>query len=202
MVPVNGASTGPFYAATTELTWDLYDAFIFNLDTDSGRARRVRCDHRPRKPYVLVDQLGTPGTPPRSPKAAEQLVAWRGRRRAYPDPDRDRDPAPAQDEWDRGWATSPTAGSRRTRSTRPTTSARSRPMPTGSTTSGATWRVCGHRGRRLRGGRGFLYRSRRGCGPMPQAVHHRLEHRRSPGPKSVWWLASNDWVGVRVVCDP
>ena len=36
MLPVNGAPSGGFYACSTEVTWDLYDAFIFNLDTDAG----------------------------------------------------------------------------------------------------------------------------------------------------------------------
>ncbi|MCP4835236.1 MAG: hypothetical protein GY895_10790, partial [Phycisphaera sp.] len=38
MRPISPDVGDPFYVATTEATWDLYDAFIFNLDTDAGES--------------------------------------------------------------------------------------------------------------------------------------------------------------------
>ena len=80
MVPVNGAPGGGFYAADTEVTWDLYDAFIFNLDTDAGKSTSESdAVTRPSKPYILVDRgYGHAGFAALSisPKAAEQVVEW------------------------------------------------------------------------------------------------------------------------------
>ena len=40
-----------FYVATTEATWDLYDAFIFNLDTDAGESTEQYNDEK--KAYLI-----------------------------------------------------------------------------------------------------------------------------------------------------
>ena len=71
---------GAVYVATTEATWDLYDAFIFNLDTDAGESTpESDAVTRPSKPYVLADRgygHANFAALSVSPRAAEQFVEW------------------------------------------------------------------------------------------------------------------------------
>ena len=137
-----------FYVATTEATWDLYDAFIFNLDTDAGESTPEASDGvtRPSKPYVLADRgYGHAGYALLSASpAAVQAVSSSGC--ASRPGGSIRVPTEAEMQFlARGRAASPTrmrgsrpGGSRRTRSTRRRRSVRSRSMRTDCTTSGAT----------------------------------------------------------------
>ena len=74
------APDGTVYVATTEATWDLYDAFIFNLDTDAGESTpESDAVTRPSKPYVLADRgygHANFAALSVSPRAAEQFVEW------------------------------------------------------------------------------------------------------------------------------
>ena len=80
MRPIVPESGAPFYAATTEATWDLYDAFIFNLDTDAGESTEASdAVTRPSKPYVLADRgygHAGYGLLSASPAAVERFVEW------------------------------------------------------------------------------------------------------------------------------
>lgn len=49
---VDGETVAPFYMATTELTWDLYDVFLYKLD-EGGANAAADAVSRPSKPYVL-----------------------------------------------------------------------------------------------------------------------------------------------------
>ena len=211
MVPVNGASTGPFYAATTELTWDLYDAFIFNLDTDSGESTpESDAITRPSKPYVLVDRgYGHAGYAALSisPKAAEQLVAWlrakTGRNFRIPTEIETRhllETSGIEDAEGRlahGWFeenaeyTTHDVGA----------------LPADANGLHDLWGnvseyAVTEDGDYVVVGGSFIdpvedvdlaYRK-------PFTTDWNIDDPQVP--KSIWWLASNDWVGVRVVCDP
>lgn len=55
---------GPFWVAKTEVTWDLYDVFVYGLDKTSEPASDADAVSRPTKPYVLPgEQFGHAGMP-------------------------------------------------------------------------------------------------------------------------------------------
>jgi formylglycine-generating enzyme required for sulfatase activity len=69
---------GPFWIAKTEVTWDLYDVFVYGLDhpAGSGDADAVA---RPTKPYVLPgEQFGHEGMPAlgMTYHAAQAFARW------------------------------------------------------------------------------------------------------------------------------
>ena len=55
----------PFYLATTETTWDLYDSFVFRLDEEGSRSDKGQdAVTRPSKPYIPPDRgFGHSGYP-------------------------------------------------------------------------------------------------------------------------------------------
>ena len=70
----------PFYAARLELSWELFDAFLYHLDQKAG-ASTADSDAvtRPTKPYVAVDRgYGHQGWPAisMSSKGAVQFCEW------------------------------------------------------------------------------------------------------------------------------
>ncbi len=80
-VPVPGCDgTKPFFMATAEVPWELFDAFIYQLDRKNG-ASTPESDAvvRPTKPYVSVDRgFGHQGWPAisMSSKGAVQFCEW------------------------------------------------------------------------------------------------------------------------------
>ena len=80
-VPVPGCDgTKPFFIATAEVPWELFDAFIYQLDKKNG-ASTPESDAvvRPTKPYVSVDRgFGHQGWPAisMSSKGAVQFCEW------------------------------------------------------------------------------------------------------------------------------
>jgi formylglycine-generating enzyme required for sulfatase activity len=78
-----GATDGvaPFWMMKTEVTWDLYDVYLLELDKPDTTARGRAADAvaRPSKPYVLPgDAFGHRGYPAigMSLHAARQFAAW------------------------------------------------------------------------------------------------------------------------------
>jgi len=75
-------AVGPFWMMKSEVTWDLYDVFVFELDksSDSTQAgRTVNAVSRPSKPYVLPgDSFGHAGYPAigMSLHAAREFARW------------------------------------------------------------------------------------------------------------------------------
>jgi formylglycine-generating enzyme required for sulfatase activity len=77
MIPVNArwvpmigdrglqTASGPFWIAKTELTWDLYDTFVFGLDQpEAPDESGVDAITRPSKPYIAMDRgFGKAGYP-------------------------------------------------------------------------------------------------------------------------------------------
>ena len=85
MMPVPGCGeVKPFFAARVEVPWELFDAFIYQLDQKSG-ASTPESDAvtRPTKPYVAVDRgYGHQGWPAisMSSKGAVQFCEWLSRK--------------------------------------------------------------------------------------------------------------------------
>ncbi len=80
----------PFYIATTEVTWDLYDLFVFGLSEEDPELTGKGADAvtRPSKPYIPPDRgFGHAGYPAISmtSKGAADFCAWLSTRtgRAY-----------------------------------------------------------------------------------------------------------------------
>ncbi|MFO0963367.1 MAG: SUMF1/EgtB/PvdO family nonheme iron enzyme [Phycisphaerales bacterium] len=81
LVPVPGCDgTKPFFMATTEVPWELFDAFIYHLDKKAGASTPATdAVTRPTKPYVSVDRgFGHQGWPAisMSAKGAVQFCEW------------------------------------------------------------------------------------------------------------------------------
>lgn len=82
--PASGAKTKvdvqPFLVATSETTWDMYDAFVFAMDRASD-AEKDTTDAwtRPSKPYILMDRGFGKATRPAisvSVKGAAEFCKW------------------------------------------------------------------------------------------------------------------------------
>ena len=211
LIPVRCEDGREVYVSDTEITWDLYDAFIFNLDTDAG-ASTAESDAvtRPSKPYVLVDRgYGHAGFAALSisPKAAEQLVEWlvvkTGRRFRIP----------TEAEMAHLLATSGADGTDarlvhgwfEENSDYTTRKVGSRPVDANGLHdlwgNVSEYAIAEDGSYVVMGGSfidpvedvGLSYR--KAFTPDWNADDPQI-------PKSPWWLASNDWVGLRVVCDP
>lgn len=211
MVPIADISTGGFFVSSTEVTWDLYDAFIFNLDTDAGESTpESDAVTRPSKPYVLVDRgYGHAGYAALSisPKAAEQFVEWLSVKtgRSYRLPTlhemrhllrtsgADADASRLEMGWfeeNSDFSTHPVG---------------SRPADLNglhdiwgnvseyATTPDGSYVVVG--GSFIDPVEDVSVDTATPFTPDWNADDPQI-------PKSPWWLASNDWVGIRVVCDP
>ena len=211
MIPINGGAGGGFYACSTEVTWDLYDAFIFNLDTDAGKSTTASdAVTRPSKPYVLVDRgYGHAGYAALSisPKAAVQLAEWLSIKtgRSFRIPTEAElthlidtsGVKGAEARLEHGWF-----AENSDYSTHEVGS-----LPPDSNGLHDVWGNVSEYaitpdGEYVVMGGSFIDdvadvdRSLR----IPFTPEWNADDPQIP--KSPWWLASNDWVGVRMVCDP
>lgn len=82
MVPVQlelDAGDGTLWFSETEVTWDLYDIYVFSLERTSAKAAGVDAITRPSKPYVLPgDAFGHRGLPAMGATlhAAKNFAEW------------------------------------------------------------------------------------------------------------------------------
>lgn len=89
MVPVPGGTVNsqgkdvevkPFFVSATEVTWDIYDVFVFRLDLNqTEQARGVDAKTRPSRPYGAPDHgFGHKGYPAIGPhsSSAVAFAAW------------------------------------------------------------------------------------------------------------------------------
>ena len=77
----------PFFAATTETTWDVYDAFVFALDRPVTERDPPDAFARPSKPYILMDRgFGHAGHPAISisHRGAVEFCKWLSSRTGTP----------------------------------------------------------------------------------------------------------------------
>ncbi len=79
-VPGDGATITPFYLATTEVTWDMYDLFVYGeTNAATGSAKGADAVTRPSKPYMPADRgFGHAGYPALSMShhGAQQFCEW------------------------------------------------------------------------------------------------------------------------------
>ncbi|MEY2745897.1 MAG: hypothetical protein RL112_939 [Planctomycetota bacterium] len=69
----------PFWIASLETTWDMYDAFVFAMDRAEGATDEPDAYARPSKPYILMDRgFGHKDYPviSVSPKGAGEFCKW------------------------------------------------------------------------------------------------------------------------------
>jgi formylglycine-generating enzyme required for sulfatase activity len=207
---------GSFWMARTELTWDAFDVLVFRLDLpEEQRVRDVDGVTRPTKPYILVDRgFGHAGYPAlsMSQKGAESFCAWlseaSGRRFRLP----------TVDEWEyAARAGSPTiygcgdeAALDEHAWFRDNANRKTQPVATRTPNAFglfdlhgnvSEWALrpdgvavqCGGSFRDPAGKIGAD--ARREAVPAWNASDPQM-------PKSVWWLADANFVGMRLVCDP
>ncbi len=79
-VPGDGRDIKPFYLCTTEVTWDMYDLFVFGeVTAETGSAKGADAVTRPSKPYLPPDRgFGHAGYPALSMShfAAQRFCEW------------------------------------------------------------------------------------------------------------------------------
>ncbi len=200
-----------FYISTTEATWDLYDAFIFNLDTDAGESTPDSDGvTRPSKPYVLADRgYGHAGYAllSASPAAVKQFLEWLSIKTGRSI----RIPAESEMQFllagsgiddadgrlEHGWFEENSDYSTQAVGSKPV-DANGLHDIWGNVSEYAvardgTYVAMGGSFIDAVEGVGLDYR-------MPFTTDWNADDPQIP--KSPWWLASNDWVGVRLVCDP
>lgn len=210
MVPIPaGGSTGAFYASANEQTWDLYDVFIFNLDSDDGQSTpEADAVTRPSKPYVMADRgYGHQGYPllSASPKAAEQFVEWlsvkTGRKFRLPTEAEfmlmlERSGVTADNLQEFAWVDE--------NSEFTTHPIRSKPADENGLHDlwgNVSEYVVKPDGTYAVMGGSFVDYAEDVSQDYSKPFTTDWNKDDPQIPKSPWWLASNDWVGIRVVCD-
>lgn len=210
MLPVD-APDGAVFVATTEATWDLYDAFIFNLDTDAGESTpESDAVTRPSKPYVLADRgygHANYAVLSVSPNAAKQFVEWLSIKtgRTFRVPTlvemehllRTSGVEDADARLAHGWFEENAEYTTHEVGTRPADANGLFDLwgnvSEYATTPEGDFVVVGGSFIDPVAGVDLDYR-------IPFTPDWNADDPQIP--KSPWWLASNDWVGVRLVCEP
>lgn len=204
-----GPETGPFWIGVTEVTWDLYDVFVYRLDEPPNAPDGADAVARPSKPYISMDRgFGHAGYPAisMSSRAAEAFCAWLSERTGR------RYRLPTEREWRHvcslgarertdypaiAWCRENAGGT-----THPVASKGPDALGLYDLLGNAAEWCVGDDGRHVVTGGSYRDRAARlGCDarlePTPDwnASDPQL-------PKSVWWLADAGFVGFRVVRDP
>jgi formylglycine-generating enzyme required for sulfatase activity len=213
-------AVGPFWASSTEISWDMYDAFVFAMDRAAGSEDPPDAYTRPSKPYILMDRgFGHAGYPVISVslRGAQEFCKWlsqtTGRRFRLP----------TEAEWEHacraGSAGAYTFGDDQAKLVeyawyRANSIANNRPSthPVGTKAANAwglfdvhgnaaEWTLAADGTGVLRGGAfkdsagKLAFTARLADSPDFNASDPQI-------PKSVWWLADGPFAGFRVVCDP
>lgn len=206
--PADGSK--PFYIATTETTWDLYDVFVFGFDRDAG-ASSAEADAvtRPTKPYILTDRgYGHAGYPAISMSFlgakgfAEWLSAKTGRRYRVP----------TVAEWKAACATSAIPADRVDEFAWHAGNSESKTQAVATRKADAAglfdlwgnvgeWCVTDEGRGVVLGGTFRDAADAIGCAAS-RAFSPDWNASDPQYPKSRWWLADADFVGFRLVCDP
>lgn len=209
-------AVGPFFAATTEITWDMYDAFVFAMERAEAETDPPDAFARPSKPYILMDRgFGHSGYPVISVsfRGATEFCRWLSARTGK------RVRLPTEAEWThaaRGGAPAePDAGLLGTAAWYQANSkTRGRPStkPVGTKAANgyglhdvlgnaAEWTVGADGKGVLRGGSFKDPADKVGLAArLPDDPAFNATDPQVP--KSVWWLADGPFAGLRVVCDP
>jgi len=96
-VPAGGGLARDLWVGQTEVTWDMFDVFVFRLDQQAPSSPAVEAIARPSKPYVIPgSQFGHQGWPAlaMSHPNAEAFAAWLAARTGR------RYRLPTEEEWE------------------------------------------------------------------------------------------------------
>lgn len=208
MVAIPGdATVKPFHISATEVPWDLYDQFVYQLDAKEGNSTpEADAVARPTKPYISMDRgFGHAGWPAISMSAhnARKFCEWlsvkTGRTYRLPTIAEWRlaaqlHTAPADKSADFAWTSENSDGT--------THKIGSKPAP------GGVHDLCGNAAEWVTddAGAAFIiggcYRDEAGSvGParlLPDTPDWNASDPQFP--KSLWWLADGGFIGVRLVC--
>jgi formylglycine-generating enzyme required for sulfatase activity len=213
-----------FFAATTEITWDMYDAFVFAMERAEMERDPPDAFARPSKPYILMDRgFGHTGYPVISVsfRGATEFCRWLSNRTGK------RFRLPTEAEWahaarggsdaaldtaalDAGALDTAALGATAWYRANSKTRGRATTKPVGKKAANgyglfdvhgnaAEWTVGADGGGVLRGGSfkdaAEELGARRPADPAWNQTDPQI-------PKSVWWLADGPFAGFRVACDP
>ncbi|MBL8863916.1 MAG: SUMF1/EgtB/PvdO family nonheme iron enzyme [Planctomycetes bacterium] len=218
LAPIPGSDGAPpFLCATTEITWDMYDAFVFAMERAESEQDPPDAFARPSKPYILMDRgFGHAGYPVISVsfRGASEFCRWLSAKTGR------RFRLPTETEWER-------AARGGVASAEPDTAAleavawyaanskakgRASTRPVGRKAANgyglhdvlgnaAEWAVGPDGTGVLRGGsfrdpaEALTFAAR-----VPDDAAFNATDPQVP--KSVWWLADGPFAGFRIVCDP
>jgi hypothetical protein len=198
------------YLSRTEITWDLYDAFVYRLDEPEGAAppdAGADAVARPSKPYIAMDRgFGHAGFPAisMSAKNAEAFCAWLSEKTGR------RYRLPTADEWRRACRAARIDAARLETHAWFAANSERRTHRVGTKEpdalglrdlygNAAEW--CTDAAGPIALGGAYLDPAADvGCGAVktPAAEWNASDPQF---PKSPWWLADAGFVGVRVACD-
>jgi len=199
----------PFMLATTELTWDVLDVFVYGLDRPADDPPGADGVTRPSKPYLTMDRgFGHAGYPAisMSAKTAEAFAAWLSTTTGH------RVRLPTEAEWRHAAALAAIDPARVDEHAWHAGNARRTTHPVGKKTADALglhdlygnageWCLAADGKPVLLGGSYREPASRLGvAGRMVPSEDWNASDPQIP--KSVWWLADGPWTGVRLVCEP
>jgi len=208
----DGTAIKPFSIATTEVTWDVYDIWVFSLDVPEGTAD---ASTRPTKPYLLMDRgYGHQGYPAISVshKGAEEFCRWltakTGRKYRLP----------TEAEWEHACRAGASgkygfgddaAELREHAWYAGNAEEKTHPIGTRKANAWGLFDMLGNASEWVTGADGAP-KTAGGCfrdeaedlTPATRVAPSRSWNASDPQiPKSVWWLADGGFVGFRVVCE-
>lgn len=211
-VQIEGAGTtvevGPFWIGRTEVTWDLYDVFVYALDkpASGGDADAIA---RPTKPYVLPgEQFGHDGMPALGMTfhAARQFARWLSERTGH------KYRVPTEAEWEHACRLGMTDASTLDARAWHADNGGDRTHAPGSSEPDALGNhdMLGNVAEWVHGFDGDSVIKGGSFEDPPSAVQCSTRRKQTPAwnatdpqlPKSRWWLPDAPFVGLRLVRDP
>lgn len=211
MVGIQGkGSIKPFLMSRTEVPWELFDVYVYQLDQKEAPANpKADAVARPTKPYISMDRgFGHAGWPAISMSAhnartfCEWLSAKTGRTYRLPTVEEwklaaERAGMAADQIGDFAWTQENAEGTTRKVGTRKADKAGLHDLYGNA----AEWVLDAEGNAFIIGG---CYRDAAArVGPGNQKANNEDWNASDPQfPKSIWWLADGGFIGLRVVCEP
>lgn len=206
MIPVRGQS--PFWMSETEVTWDLFDVFVYGLDQNASAPPGADAVSRPSKPYLLPGaDFGHAGHPAlaMSFHAAETFARWLSAKTGK------RYRLPTEAEWRHACRLGETRAPLTARAWYADNSgARTQRVATRAPDALGLYDVLGNVAEWVRGDDGSPAVMGGAFNDVARNVHCAALRRPSDAwnmsdpqlPKSRWWLADAPFVGLRLVREP